>query len=141
MSQPSPQELFFTRSGLDEKRVERLVGEALTGMDDGEIFLEYRQSESFSFDDGRLKAASYDTDQGFGLRAVSEESTGYAHAAELSEEAIKRAVTTVQAVRTGTSGTVAAGPARTNNTLYVDDNPLNEDPFEDKINLMQDIDA
>ncbi len=141
MSQPSPQELFFTRSGLDEKRVERLVGEALTGMDDGEIFLEYRQSESFSFDDGRLKAASYDTDQGFGLRAVSEESTGYAHAAELSEEAIKRAVTTVQAVRTGTSGTVAAGPARTNNTLYVDDNPLNEVPFEDKIKLMQDIDA
>ncbi|MDA1059636.1 MAG: metallopeptidase TldD-related protein, partial [Proteobacteria bacterium] len=141
MSQPSPQELFFTRSGLDEKRVERLVGEALNGMDDGEIFLEYRQSESFSFDDGRLKAASYDTDQGFGLRAVSEESTGYAHAAELSEEAIKRAVTTVQAVRTGTSGTVAAGPARTNNTLYVDDNPLNEVPFEDKIKLMQDIDA
>ncbi len=141
MSQPSPQELFFTRTGLDEKRVERLVGEALHGMDDGEIFLEYRQSESFSFDDGRLKSASYDTDQGFGLRAVSDESTGYAHAAELSEEAIKRAVTTVQAVRTGTGGTIAAGPARTNNTLYVDDNPLNEVPFEDKIKLMQDIDA
>ncbi len=141
MSQPSPQELFFARTGLDEKRVERLVGEALHGMDDGEIFLEYRQSESFSFDDGRLKSASYDTDQGFGLRAVSDESTGYAHAAELSEEAIKRAVTTVQAVRTGTGGTIAAGPARTNNTLYVDDNPLNEVPFEDKIKLMQDIDA
>ena len=141
MSQPSPQELFFTRTGLDEKRVEGLVGEALHGMDDGEIFLEYRQSESFSFDDGRLKAAAYDTDQGFGLRAVSEDSTGYAHAAELSEDAIKRAVSTVQAVRGGNVGTAAAGPARTNNTLYVDDNPLNEVPFEDKIKLMQDIDA
>ena len=141
MSQPSPQELFFTRSGLDEKRVESLVGDALHGMDDGEMFLEYRQSESFSFDDGRLKAASYDTDQGFGLRAVSDESTGYAHAAELSEDAIKRAVSTVQAVRGGAVGTAAAGPTRTNNSLYVDDNPLNEVPFEEKIKLMQDIDA
>jgi len=141
MSQPSPQDLFFTRSGLDEKRVESLVGEALHGMDDGEMFLEYRQSESFSFDDGRLKAASYDTDQGFGLRAVSDESTGYAHAAELSEDAIKRAVSTVQAVRGGAVGTAAAGPSRTNNSLYVDDNPLNEVPFEEKIKLMQDIDA
>ncbi|MDC0655093.1 metalloprotease TldD [bacterium] len=141
MSQPTPQEIFFTRTGLDEKRVESLVGDALHGMDDGEMFLEYRQSESFSFDDGRLKAASYDTDQGFGLRAVSDESTGYAHAAELSENAIKRAASTVQAVRGGSLGAAAAGPTRTNSTLYVDDNPLNEVPFQEKINLMQDIDA
>ena len=141
MSQPTPQEIFFTRTGLDEKRVESLVGDALHGMDDGEMFLEYRQSESFSFDDGRLKAASYDTDQGFGLRAVSDESTGYAHAAELSENAIKRAASTVQAVRSGSLGAAVAGPTRTNSTLYVDDNPLNEVPFEEKIKLMQDIDA
>jgi TldD protein len=141
MSLPSPQELFFTRTGLDERRVERLVGDALQGMDDGEIFLEYRQSESFAFDDGRLKAATFDTDQGFGLRAVSDESTGYAHAAELSEDAIARAASTVQAVRTGTGGRAAEGPAGTNARLYVDDNPLNEVSFEDKVKLMADIDA
>ncbi len=141
MTLPSPQELFFTRTGLEEARVDRLVGEALQGMDDGEIFLEYRQSESFAFDDGRLKAATFDTDQGFGLRAVSDESTGYAHAAELSEDAIARAASTVQSVRTGTGGTAAEGPSRTNAKLYVDDNPLNEVSFEDKVKLMQDIDA
>ncbi len=33
------------------------VGEALEGADDGELFLEYRQSESVSLDDGRIRSA------------------------------------------------------------------------------------
>ncbi len=73
-------ELFFTRAGLDRARIEAIVDEALAGADDGELFLEYCQSEALSFDDGRLKSASFDTYQGFGLRAVSGESAGYAHA-------------------------------------------------------------
>ena len=64
MAEPTAQDLFFTRAGLDEKRVARIVDDALQGADDGELFLEYRQSESFSFDDGRLKSASFDTTQG-----------------------------------------------------------------------------
>ncbi len=135
------QELFFTRTGLDRVRLEGLVGDALHGADDGELFLEYSQSESFSFDDGRLKAASFDTSQGFGLRAVSGEQTGYAHASELSEEAIRRAGTTVRAVRAGHSGVMSQPPQPTNRHLYGDDNPLNEIPFEQKVALLQAIDA
>ncbi len=81
---PTPDELFFTRAGLDRGRVERIVADGLAGCDDGELFLEYRQSESFAFDDGKLKSASFDTVQGFGLSAVCGEATGYAHASELS---------------------------------------------------------
>ena len=72
------------------------MDDALHGADDGELYLEYRQTESFAFDDGRLKAATYDTTQGFGLRAVAGEATGYAHASELSEAAIKRAADAVR---------------------------------------------
>ena len=60
-------------------------------MDDGELFLEYSQSESVALDDGRIKSASFDTTQGFGLRAVAGEAAGYAHASELSEPAMRRA--------------------------------------------------
>ena len=80
-------ELFFTRAGLDRTRVERIVGDALKGADDGELFLEYSQSESLAYDDGRLKSASFDTTQGFGLRSIAGEAAGYAHASELSEDA------------------------------------------------------
>src|SRR5579862_670091 len=99
----SHENLFFTQTGMLRNRVQSIVDGALHGADDGELFLEYRQTESFSFDDGRLKAATYDTTQGFGLRAVAGEATGYAHASDLSEEAIKRAAETVRAVARGHS--------------------------------------
>jgi TldD protein len=103
--------IFFERAGLDRDKVTRLVGEALNGVDDGELFLEYCQSESISFDDGRVRSASFDTAHGFGLRAVSDDATGYAHASELSDQAIRRAADPVQAVRGGRSGTLAEAPA------------------------------
>jgi TldD protein len=133
--------LFFERAGMDRARVEKLVGDALAGADDGELFLEYRQSESVAFDDGRLRSAAFDTGQGFGLRAVSGEATGYAHASELSEAAIRRAAETVKAVRSGRSGTMAAPPSGTNRSLYTDTDPLGEVPFERKVALLEEIDA
>jgi TldD protein len=139
MSEPS--DLFFSRTGMDRDRVLGTVSDALKGSDDGELFLEYRQSESFSFDDGRLKAASVDTTQGFGLRAVAGEATGYAHASDLSEEAIKRAADTVRAVSRGHTGAVALAPARTNRALYPDIDPLGTASFEAKVKLLEDMNA
>jgi TldD protein len=135
------EDLFFRRAGLDPRRLERLVGEALQGVDDGELFLEYRQSESLTLDDGRLKGAGFDTTQGFGLRAVAGEATGYAHASELSEEAIARAAETVRAVRRGYGGTAALPPHGTNLRLYTEANPLSGVAFADKVELLREIDA
>src|SRR5476649_948029 len=134
-------DLFFSRTGMDPQTVQRTVDQALKGADDGELFLEYSQSESFAFDDGRLKAATFDTTQGFGLRAVAGEATGYAHASEISESAIQRAANTVQAVTRGYSGVAAAGPARTNIKLYQDIDPLETAGFEKKVKLLEDINA
>jgi len=134
-------DLFFTRAGLDRARVEGIVGDALNGADDGELYLEYAQSESFSWDDGKLRSASFDTAQGFGLRAVSGESTGYAHASTLSEDAIRRAADTVKAVHSGHQGVYAEPPVGTNRALYASDNPLSLVPFEAKVKLLAEMDA
>jgi len=134
-------EIFFTRAGLDRGRLERQVADTLSGADDGELFLEYRQSESLAFDDGKLKSASFDTSQGFGLRAVLGESAGYAHATELSHDAIARAARTVEAVKSGQRGTAAEPPAGTNRQLYTDENPLGTFEFADKVKLLGEIDA
>ncbi|SDG40413.1 TldD protein [Limimonas halophila] len=142
MSQTAETEkLFFDRTGLDRERVERLVDDTLTGADDGELYMEYAQSEALSWDDGRLKSASYDTSQGFGLRAVADDAAGYAHANELSEAAIKRAGDTVRAVHQGYSGHMAEHPIGTNRHLYADDNPLSAIPFARKVALLEEIDA
>ncbi len=134
-------DLFFNRAGLDRGRLESTVDDALGGADDGELFLECRQSEGLSFDDGVLKAASFDTTQGFGLRAVAGEAAGYAHSSELSEAAVRRAAETVKAVRSGRGGEMAEAPAGTNRLLYGDENPLGQAAFEDKVALLSGIDA
>ena len=134
-------DLFFTQAGLDRARVERLTSDALKGADDGEMFLEYSQSEALSFDDGKLKSASFDTTQGFGLRAISGEAAGFAHASELSEDAMKRAAGTVKAVHQGHSGKLATAPVGTNRHLYTEENPLGGVDFAAKTALLAEIDA
>ncbi len=134
-------DIFFNRAGLDRQRLETVVDEALNEADDGELYLEYRQSEGLAYDDGRLKSASFDTMQGFGLRSIAGEAAGYAHSSELSEDAIKRAAKTVTAVNRGHGGVMAAPPAGTNKLLYAEDNPLALEPFEAKVKLLEAIDA
>jgi len=134
-------DLFFSRTGMDRARVQQTVDQALKGSDDGELYLEYSQSESFSFDDNRLKAATFDTSQGFGLRAVAGEATGYAHASEISEDAIARAANTVRAVAHGYSGVAAGAPARSNVKLYTDIDPLQTAGFEKKVKLLEEMNA
>src|SRR5271155_1630765 len=109
--------LFFQRTGMDPGRIEALVDQSLAGVDDGELYLEYSQSESLALDDGRIKSASFDTTQGFGLRAVAGEAAGYAHASDLSEAAIGRAAATVRAVASGYAGVMAGPPAGTQHRL------------------------
>ncbi|MFN4088973.1 MAG: metalloprotease TldD [Alphaproteobacteria bacterium] len=133
--------IFYGDNGLDRDRVSRIVADALVGADDGELFLEHAASESLVFDDGRLRSASFDVSRGFGLRSVAGEAAGYAHASDLSEEAIRRAAETVKAVHAGHGGTLAEPPQPTNRALYTDTNPLQQVPFETKVKLLAEIDA
>ncbi len=133
--------LFFAQTDLSRAGAERELARALKGADDGELYLEYTASESFAWDDGRLRSANFDTSQGFGLRAVADEATGYAHATELSDAALGRAADTVTAVTQGYSGTLALAPPGTNRALYGAANPLTEVAFEAKTKLLADIDA
>jgi len=126
---------------VDEDRLRTIVARTIEGADDGELFVEHSESEALMFDNGRLKTANYNTDQGFGLRAVAGEATGYAHSSELSEAALLRAADAVSAVKSGYSGTLADAPPRTNRRLYGDENPTGSPTFEAKARLLQEIDA
>ncbi len=131
--------LFF--AALDRAAAERTLRDALAGADDGELFLEYRESEGIALDDGRIRSASFDATRGFGLRAVAGEAAGYAHSGELSEAALGRASATVRAVRGGHSGTLDVAPRTTNARLYAEDNPLALLDFAAKTALLAAIDG
>jgi TldD protein len=135
--------LFFDRPGadLDRTDAERAVAAALDGCDDGELFLEYRESEVVTLEESRIRTASANTALGFGLRAVLGEETGYAHAGELSRAALGRAAGTVSAVRAGRTGQAGEPPRATNARLYSDANPLLGQPFAARTALLAEMDA
>ncbi len=131
--------LFF--SELDQAAAEQRLREALGGAEDGELFLEYCESEAVTLDDGRIRSASFDASRGFGLRAVAGEVAGYAHAGELSDAALARAAETVRAVHQGHAGQLDVGPRPTNARLYDAANPLSLLEFPAKTALLAEIDA
>ena len=132
--------LLYRPGLLTPDDAQRLVRNALGACDDGELFLQFVASESFGFDDGRLKTADYSRDAGFGLRGVSGEMTGFAHANEVSAAAIARAGETLKLLDPAKDR--PAPPPRNNNRhLYTDASPLDAVPFEAKVRLLEEIDA
>ena len=122
MADTAPFRPFETH--LDEAAALRILRQATDGAEDGELFLERRRSEVLVFDDGRVKNASYDAAQGFGLRAVKGEVAGYAHSTEMSEAALLRAAETARLAVGDGGGTLAEAPRGTNERLYTDEDPM-----------------
>lgn len=134
-------DFVFDDSDLDATAAERILSKTLRGSDDGELFVERSSSEALSFDDGRLKTASFDTSRGFGLRCVAGEASGFAQSSELSPESLSRASDAVQLVKVGHDGVMSALPRRTNRSLYPDIDPTEDPGFADKVGLLQQIDG
>ncbi|HEX8572035.1 MAG TPA: metalloprotease TldD [Allosphingosinicella sp.] len=140
MTYTDPRRFLYRSDALTPDSALALTADALKGCDDGELYLQYRASEAFGFDDGRLKTADFNTQAGFGLRGVSGETTAFAHANELSEAAIRRAAQTM-AVLDPSRGVRPESPRRTNATLYTDSDPLSLVPFAKKVALCQQVDS
>ena len=134
-------DFIFDDSALDAKTAQSELDEALRGADDGELFVERSASESLTFDDGRLKTASFDTSRGFGLRCVAGETSGFAQSTELSPGALSRAASAVSLSKQGYDGTAAPAPHRTNKALYPNIDPVASPGFGVKVELLQEIDA
>lgn len=126
---------------MDPETALALLREATAGADDGELFFERRRSEALVFDDGRVKTASYDASEGFGLRAVRGEVTGYAHSSEISEAALRRATGTARLAVGEGGGTWADAPRATNQRLYTDADPIAGASFPVKLDTLREIDA
>jgi TldD protein len=126
---------------FDKDQALRILREATLGADDGELFLERRRSEALVFDDGRVKTASYDAGQGFGLRAVRGEVAGYAHSTEMTEASLARAAKTARLAVGEGGGTLADAPLATNTRLYTDADPMEDATFPVKIETLREIDT
>jgi TldD protein len=131
----NPFEQYFERSNALN-----ILKNTCAGADDGELFIERRRSENLMLDDRRLKSANFDASEGFGLRAVRGEVTGYAHSTEMTEAALKRASDTVGLAAGHGEATLANAPSRSNRALYDSFDPTEEITFSAKVDLLKEID-
>jgi len=132
---------------IEKDKVSSMVQEALKGSDDGELFFETTPSESFLFDDGRLKNASFDINSGFGSRLVSGDITGYANSTILNKKSIKSSLEAIQTARSGKNIFVSEANQskvkhikKSEKNLYSKENPLKSISFDEKIELVKNID-
>ncbi len=138
MTTLDPRSLLYRQ--ITPEQALAVTRETLKSCDDGELYMQFIASETFGFDDGRLKTADYSRDSGFGLRGVSGEMTGFAHANDISPAAIRRAGETLQLLDPA-KGQAALPPRTTNRHLYTDASPLDAVPFAEKVKLLETIDA
>lgn len=128
-------------TNVDRDVALRLLRDATTGADDAELFLEHMRSENLVFDDQRLKTASYNVAEGFGLRGVSDEAVGYAHSTEISERSIAQAGEIARLAIGDGKGILAPVPPATNRRVYTDADPIAAADFPEKLRVLREIDA
>ncbi|WP_378942239.1 metalloprotease TldD [Paracoccus sp. R86501] len=126
---------------LDQDSALSILQQAVHGADDGELFLERSQSETLVFDDGRLRNSSFMAGQGFGLRAVRGEVSGYAHSSEITVPSLQRAAETARLAVGNGGGVMAAAPAMAPVNLYPAIDPAQDISIARRIDLLRQIDA
>ena len=112
-------------------------------VDAGDLYFQTSQQESWVMDDGILREGSFNIEKGVGIRAMSEEKTGFAYCDDLRSNAITQAVNNARAiVKQGQSGSSAitfssgAAPA-----LYTAENPVDGRNADEKVELLKKLDV
>ncbi len=122
-------------------KVQQTVDDALHGANDGELYLQFKQSESLTLADGRVKNSSYEEFRGFGLRAASGELVGYAHSNELTLEALGRASAAATLGKKYASGVWDVSPESKATIRYSADQVIEQMAYDAKVELLQAVDT
>ena len=131
-------------AGLDEKDIDRLLGQILTHrVDYADLYFQYSRHESWSLEEGQVKSGSYNVEQGVGVRAVSGEKTGFAYSDEILLPALSDAATAARAI--ARSGAHASTPVRQRSgaalKLYAPLDPLASLEDAAKVKLLETVEA
>ena len=137
--------LILAPAGLDEPRLESALGTLLGhAVDYGDLYFQVRRAESWSLEDGAVKSAAHNIDQGVGVRAIAGERTGFAYSDELHAPALLEAAKAARAIAASGKGPergVRIAGTRPATALYAPLDPLGTLSADEKIRLLEAVDA
>jgi TldD protein len=135
---------FRERFGLDDRRLGAALDQTLARpLDYADLYFEHTTRDSVSLEEGIVKAGSRHVEQGLGVRAVSGERQGYAHADDVAVESLELAARTARAIAEGDgSSRSSAVRAQTGSPeLYPVARAGTDVPVPRKVELLEAIDA
>ena len=129
-------------AGLEERHLSSALGSIMTrNIDTADLYFQISRQESWTVEDGIIKAGSFNLDQGVGVRAVSGEKTGFAYSDELMLPALEQAANAARAIsRQGQSNAVQAWSRSDRQDLYSSQDPIVSIEDEQKTALIGDLD-
>ena len=127
---------FFEKSDLSRSEAENIISDTLQKCDDGELYLENSKSESILLDDNKIKNSSYNSDLGFGFRAISDEVVAYSHSNEISKNSLKQSSENLKSTLKSVKGTYNHEIPKSNKKYYETSTLLNKNLLMKKLKYL-----
>ncbi len=130
-------------AGLTDNQLQTVLSSVLGhSIDNADLYFQSTYSETWVLEDGIIKGGSYNIDRGVGVRAMSGEKTGFAYSDDIIMPALDQAAEAARSIsKSGGHQAVQAWKWTTGHELYLPINPLNSLNENEKIALLQRIDA
>ncbi len=130
-------------SGLSESQLQQVLGTILgKSIDNADLYFQSVYSESWVLEDGIIKGGSYNIDRGVGVRAMSGDKTGFAYSDDIVMPALEQAARAARSIDAkGGSRAIQTLKWATGHSLYLPVNPLISLSENEKVSLLQRVDA
>jgi len=131
--------LLLAPSGLDLAQLSRVHATIHDHeVDFADLYFQHSRFESWSLEEGIVKAGSFSIDRGVGVRAVHGEKQAYAYSDDISRAALDEAALAVRAIgRQGQSASTPVGKRASARRLYGRDDPVASLADADKVALLE----
>ena len=130
---------FFEKSDLTRKQAESIISDTLRKCDDGELYLENTKSETILLDDNKIKNSNYNSDLGFGFRAISDEIVAYSHSNEISKNSLKQSSENLKSTLKSANGTYNYSIPKSNKKYYDNINPIEQKTLNSKLEILNKV--
>jgi TldD protein len=128
--------------GLSSGDLDRVFSQLMgPSIDAADLYFQHSRSESWMLEDGIVKEGNHSIEQGVGVRAMSQEKTGFAYSDEIVLPQLLTAAKSARAIaQSGADRNTHALAARDVRALYAPIDPVESLPTEDKITLLREVD-
>jgi TldD protein len=128
--------------GLSSGDLDRVFSQLMgPSIDAADLYFQHSRCESWMLEDGIVKEGNHSIEQGVGVRAMSQEKTGFAYSDEIVLPQLLTAAKSARAIaQSGADRNTHALAARDVKALYAPIDPVESLPTEDKITLLREVD-